>query len=118
MPPQLGLVVDRAVLAAAVRMVGQPSRRASDREGLSQCGERQFLVQAVADRPADNAPGKQVDDNGQIQPALPGPDVGDIRAPLLIGALGREVLVEEVGRDREGMKAVGGAPEAALAAEL
>ena len=49
--PQLGLVLDRAVLATAVRMVGQPSRRTSDREGSSQCGVRQFLVQAVADGP-------------------------------------------------------------------
>jgi hypothetical protein len=35
-------------------------------------------MQAIADRPSDDAAGKQVDDNGQIQPALAGPDIADI----------------------------------------
>src|SRR4028119_827287 len=102
-----------SALAAAVGVMQQPGPGSSNNEGSSQGGERQFLVQPVADRPADHAPGEQVDDNGEIQPALSGPDVAAVGAPLLVGALGRKVLVEQVGRDREGMKAVGCALEAA-----
>jgi hypothetical protein len=52
-------------------------------------------VQAVTDGPANDAAGEQVDDHGQIQPSFAGPDIADIGAPLLIGTLGREVLLEQ-----------------------
>src|SRR5918995_1489144 len=102
-----------SALATAIRMVDQAGRWSSNNKSSAQCRERQLLVQPVTDRPADDAPGEQINDDGQIQPALAGPDVGEIGAPLLVGPLGREVLVEEVGRDREGVQAVGGALEAA-----
>jgi hypothetical protein len=50
---------------------------------------------AIADGPPDDAAGKQVDDDCQIQPSFAGPDIADIGAPLRIGALGREVLAEQ-----------------------
>ena len=86
--PELGLVLNRAVLTAAVRMVKQAGLRSSHGEGSSQRAERQFLVQSITDRPAHDTPGVKVHDDRQVQPALPGPHVGDIRAPLLIRPLG------------------------------
>src|ERR1700691_4733742 len=58
---------------------------------------------------ADDAPGEQVDDDRQIEPALAGPDVGDVGAPLLVRHGRCEVLVQKVRGDRKGVKAVGGA---------
>src|SRR5215213_9258083 len=88
-------------------------RRSSNSEGSPERGERQLLVQPVADRPTHHAPGIKVDNDRQIQPALSHPDIAEICAPLLVGALRREVLLDPVGCDREGVQAVGGAPEAA-----
>src|SRR5918993_3150297 len=111
--PQLGLVLDRAILTTAIRMVKQAGCWSSNNEGSSQRGQHQLFVQAIAGGPTHDTPGIKVDDDRQVQPALSRPDVADVGAPLLVGALGREVLVEEVRRDREGVQAVGGALEAA-----
>jgi transposase len=107
MPSELGLIVERAVLAATIRVVDQSGFWASDGEGLPECFKSQLLVKAVADGPANDAPGEQVDDDGEIQPALTGPEIADIGTPLLVGVIGREVLGDEVRRDWEGVKAVG-----------
>jgi len=85
MAAQLGLVVHGTILAAAVRMMNAPLERASHDEDLSQNGECQIAVQPVADSPADDAAGEEVDEHGQIQPSLPRPDVGDVDAPFLVG---------------------------------
>jgi hypothetical protein len=53
-------------------------------------------------------------DHGQVQPAFAGPDIRDVAGPLLVGTLRREVLVQQVGRDRPAMMAVGGPPEPPL----
>src|SRR3954471_23671221 len=44
--------------------------------------------------------------------------LGQVRTPLLVGARGRKILVEQVGRDRESVQAVGGLLEAAGLARL
>src|SRR4051812_45553159 len=46
-------------------------------------------------------------DGGQVQPALAGRDVRDVGEPDRVRPLGREVLVEQVGGDREVVPAVG-----------
>ncbi len=61
----------------------------------------------LAHRPADDFSGEQIEDHGQVEPALAGRDVGDIRQPDLIGLLGHEIPIQQVGRDRQGMLAVG-----------
>ena len=113
---QLGLVIDRAVLAAAIGMVDQPLGRTPHGESGLQGSDRQPAVQAVADRPADDPPREQVDDDGEIDPALPCPHVGDVDAPLLVRAAGSKVLVDDVGGHWPAVLAVGGALEAALLA--
>src|SRR5271156_7189819 len=69
---------------------------------------------AIAGCPADDAPGEQVDDDGEVEPALAGPHVGDVGAPLLVRRGRCEVLVQKVRGDRKGVKAVGGALEPPL----
>lgn len=73
-------------------------------------------MQPIAGGPADNAAGKQVEDNREIQPAFPGPDVRDVDAPFLIGSLGLEHLAEQVRCHGPGELAVGGALEPTLLA--
>jgi hypothetical protein len=76
-------------------MVDQTGLRLPHGEGFAECFESQLPMQAIADGPPDDAAGKQVDDDCQIQPSFAGPDIADIGAPLRIGALGREVLAEQ-----------------------
>ncbi|KKC32793.1 hypothetical protein WH91_11905 [Devosia psychrophila] len=95
-------------------MMDQTGRRLAHDERLSESRQSQGAVQAVAGGPADDATREQIQHYRQIQPALPGPDVGDIDPPLLIGTPGLEHLVEQVRRHWPGMLAVGGALEAAL----
>ena len=49
-------------------------------------------------RPADHTAAPRIDDHRQIQEARPGRDVGDVGHPELIGAVGREVTLDKVGR--------------------
>jgi hypothetical protein len=35
-------------------------------------------VEPVTDGPSHNTPGEEIENNGQIQPTLSGPDVGEI----------------------------------------
>ena len=48
----LGLIFKRAILTAAVRVMGQPRGRLPDGQGFAQRLESQLLVQPIADRPA------------------------------------------------------------------
>src|SRR3954471_3583142 len=63
----------------------------------------------VVHGPAHDTAAVQIHDGRQIQPALVGPDKGDVGEPDLIAHGGREVPAEQVRRDREAMPAVGGA---------
>ncbi len=50
----------------------------------------------------------QINHHGQIQPTLPGPDITDISRPFLVGSVGMEITVQQVGRDVETVIAVSG----------
>src|ERR1700682_6132685 len=111
---ELGLIVDRAILAAAVGMVDQPGQRTPRQKRSAESSQGQIPMQTITNRPADDTAGEEVDDDGQIQPSFAGPDIGDVCSPLLVRPLGREVLIDDVRRDRPGMMTVGGAPAAPL----
>lgn len=72
-----------AVLRAAIRVVNTAGWRSSQGNSHVQRPDRQILLHPVADGPANHAPREQVDDDGQINPALARPDVGDVSRPLL-----------------------------------
>src|SRR5258707_15336434 len=63
---ELGLIVDRAILAATIRMVDQPCCRTARGQGFAQSGESQGPMQPVACCPADDPACEQVDDAGEI----------------------------------------------------
>ncbi len=81
---------------------------------LPQCCQGQVAVQPVAGRPANEAAGEQVDDDGQVQPALLCPDVGDVGAPFFVRACRREILIEQVRRHRPGVVTIRGPLEPPL----
>ena len=81
-------------------------RRGPERDGHFQRSERQITFHAITDGPADHAPGVQVQDHRQIEPALPGPDVADVTRPFLIGLISSEIALQQVRRDVERVVAV------------
>jgi len=113
---ELGLIIDGAILAATIGVMDQPGCRTAHGKGFAQGGESQVAVQPVACCPADDPAGEQVDDDGEVQPAFAGPDIGDVGAPLLVRPPRREVLIEQVRGDRPGVAAVRGALEPSLPA--
>ncbi len=88
------------VLRAAVAVKDDARVGPAVREGHVQRVGDQVGAQVVGDRPADDGPRVQVDDGGQVRPALPGLDVGDVAAPARVGPLGGEVPAEQVRGNR------------------
>src|SRR3954468_24983090 len=105
---ELGLIIDRAILAATIRMMDQPGCRTAHGQGFAQSGKSQVAMQPVAGCPANDPACEQVDNDGEVQPAFAGPDIGDGGAPLFVGRCCREVLIEQVWRDWPGVIAVRG----------
>src|ERR1700681_1687047 len=62
----------------------------------------------ILHRPADNPAAVEVQDGGQIEPALIGLDIGDVGEPDTVRRGGKEVSTEQVRCDREVVAAVGG----------
>src|SRR5690349_13412774 len=71
----------------------------------------------VGDGPADDAPGGEVDHGGEVEPALPRVDVGDVAAPAGVdrGRVDGEVALDKVRADRRGRVRDGGRPPPAWA---
>ena len=60
--------------------------------------EHEVRVHGTADAPAHDASGKHVDNEGDVQPALPGRDIGEVRDPQLIGTLSLELPIDPIQR--------------------
>ena len=60
------LIVVGTVLAAAIRMMNEPWLRSTHGDGAAQGGERQVLLQSVTDGPTDDAPGEEIQNDGEI----------------------------------------------------
>jgi hypothetical protein len=88
-----------STLATLVRVEHHPRRgiTGGDRVGQRVAGQlgAQMLGQGEADHPA----GGDVDHGGQVQPALPGRDVGDVATPAGVdrGGVDGEVPADQVG---------------------
>jgi hypothetical protein len=50
----------------------------------------------VLERPADDAAAEAVDDNGEVEPALPGAQVGDVGDPQPVRRRRLEVTLDEI----------------------
>jgi hypothetical protein len=61
-----------------------------------QCVQDQFAVDRRASGPPDDLPGEQIDDDGEVEPPLPRPDVRDVRRPGRVALRRRELALEQV----------------------
>ncbi len=87
-------------------MVNEPCSWPSSLDCHGQCGDGEFGTPVIAHGPADHFASEQVEDHGQVKPALGGRDIRDIGEPDLIGPVGNEVLIEQVFRHGQGVLAV------------
>ncbi len=81
-------VFDRDILAAAVAMVDQPATmfRPALVQSLLERIEHEGGMRGAADPPAYDVSGKHVDDEGDIDEALPGRHIGEIADQEAVGA--------------------------------
>ena len=91
----------RTILRPAIRVMDAAFRRRSKRDSHVQRPDRKIAFHSIANCPTDNAPGVQIEDHGQIQPAFARPYVADIACPFLIRLFSREVPIQQVRRDVE-----------------
>src|ERR1039457_6046446 len=111
-------VIVAGVLASPIRVVnhpfGWPTGPQRHRKGV----EGKLRREAVARRPADDSAGKEIQKRGEVEPALPRPDVGDVRDPGDVGGTNLEVAGELVRCDREIVSGIRGGSETPLSARL
>ena len=88
-------------------MVNAAPGWASQGDGHVEGADRQVFLHPVADGPADHPTGMQVQDDGQINPALARPDIGYVASPFLVGLARSEILLQEIRRDVECVVTVG-----------
>ena len=80
------LIGGARILPPAVGVVEQTGAHASPAERQMQGGEDQLGLKRRAHRPANDATRGEVEDDGQVAPALARPERGDIGGPDLIRA--------------------------------
>lgn len=73
-PTQERLIVVAAILRASVSAVDAARWRLAQVDGHLQRPDREIAFHAVADGPTDHAARIEVDDHGEIKPALSGPE--------------------------------------------
>src|SRR4051794_24288098 len=100
------LAVDlRRVLRTAIGMMNAAGDRRSIPDCRLQCRDRDAGVHRSADGVADHLTRPGIQDCGQVNEAARNGDVGEVRDPELVRALGNKIL-GQVGVDRPGMVAV------------
>ena len=77
-------------------MADEPRARLSRVEGHRQRVEDELGTHVVGDRPAHDATREEVDDDCQVQPPRPRPDIGDVGRPNSIRSVGVEVAAGTV----------------------
>ena len=97
--PKLGELRPEGVavlLAAPIRVMDQTRRRTPTEPSHRQCIEHDVSRHPGFDRPADNLAVEQIEDNSQVEPALVGRDIADIREPDPVGHHGMEAPLQKV----------------------
>ena len=106
-------------MRSSVGVKDQPRCGLTLRDGHLEGVTDQVGPHVIGHGEADDAAAGQIDDRGQVEPALPGADVGDVPAPRrveLVG-LGREGPLDQVRSERGGVRIGDGRPlEAAFVA--
>lgn len=106
------------ILTATVGVVDQPWPWTAPANRHAQGIADQLCLNAIRQRPTNDAQCVQVDHHRQVQPALVGPEVGDGRCPDLVLGAYIELAIQEILCHRQPMTAVGGEPVTALATHL
>jgi hypothetical protein len=83
----------------AVGVVDQSNGRPACGDGHAQGAQDQSDVVARRHRPTHHAPGVQIQQHRQIQPACPRSDKRDVAHPSLIGFVCLELPLQQIGRD-------------------
>ena len=102
------------VRSTAIGVMDHARRGFPRRERTLKSRERERRVVGRAGRPTDHAARKQVEHDCQIQPAFARVHVGHVGHPRLVWRLGREIALENIGRDRVFVLRVRCVPEAPL----
>src|SRR5215210_4613959 len=84
------------ILAAPVRMVNQSWRGSASVDSHVQRIKHKRGPQIVGHGPADHSPGVGVQDEREVEPALPGTDVSYVCYPQAIRSFGGEVALHQV----------------------
>jgi len=95
-PSEVILVGLAGILGSLVRMMQQAIAGASAPNRHLQRIFDQAALHVLGHRPPDNSSAEQVQNSGQVQPALTRVDVRDVRNPLLVRPLRSEVLGQQV----------------------
>jgi hypothetical protein len=104
-----------AVLAPPVRVEDETFVRAASEPRHVECIRHQAALHVGLHAPAHHLTAEQVNDGGQIHPALVGSDVGDVTRPDLIRCGPGEVALQQVRRYWQLMFAVRGDDKLAFA---
>ena len=87
------------VLAAVIGM-GDGAVGATPQAGHLEGVDDELGAEVVGDRPADDPSGPGVDDDGEVDPALAGAVLGDVLHPQPVRAVGAELAVHQIVRQR------------------
>ena len=87
------LIIMRTVLRPAIRVLDAAFGRLSERFGHPQSSDSSVAFLAVAHGLTGHTPRMQVQDHGQMQPALTRPDIADVACPFLLGPISVEVTI-------------------------
>jgi hypothetical protein len=101
-----------------VRVVKQSDLRAAPEDRVLESLDGEVAVVHGGQRPADDVPREQVQDDGEEQLAVAGDQLGGVAHPPLVRAFRRELAVEEVGGYRLVVVAHRGALETLACARL
>jgi hypothetical protein len=86
----------------------QPGGRPACADGLPKGGENSFGFKGIAQVPAHDLAGKQVEKHAQLVPFWANSQIGDVRHPNQIGNLELEASLKLIGRNQLTMTALGG----------
>src|SRR5215211_1966444 len=100
--------LNRGVLATSIRVMDQSGRWPASIDSHVHSVEYQLCSEIVCHGPADYSPGVGVQDEREVEPALPGPYIRDVCYPKAIRSLGSEVALHQV---RDGWDALGARAE-------